>query len=62
MSPRGTVAMLATLSYVALILVPQLKYPASPPSVSEPDTIGARTALYFSICSTRRVRAAVSDL
>jgi hypothetical protein len=27
--------------------VPQIKYPANPPSVGDPDTIGARTALYF---------------
>ena len=26
---------------------PNLKYPANPPSVGDPETIGARTALYF---------------
>ena len=29
------------------MLVPQLKYPANPPSVGEPETIDVRTALYF---------------
>jgi predicted cobalt transporter CbtA len=28
-------------------LVPNLKYPANPPSVGNPETIGMRTALYF---------------
>jgi hypothetical protein len=27
--------------------VPNLKYPANPPAVGEPETIGIRTALYF---------------
>ena len=28
-------------------IVPSLKYPANPSSVGDPETIGARTALYF---------------
>jgi hypothetical protein len=45
--PRSTAAVLATAAFVVLVLVPQIKYPANPPSVSNPDTIGLRTALYF---------------
>ena len=30
-----------------LYIVPNLKYPANPPSVGDPATIGMRTALYF---------------
>jgi predicted cobalt transporter CbtA len=45
--PRATSALLATAGFVAVYLVPNLKYPASPPSVGEPETIGLRTALYF---------------
>jgi hypothetical protein len=30
-------------------VVPNLKYPANPPSVGDPDTIGIRTARYFSM-------------
>ncbi|NED84840.1 CbtA family protein, partial [Streptomyces sp. SID11233] len=30
----------------AVYLVPFLKYPANPPAVGNPDTIGKRTALY----------------
>ena len=46
-SPRTTAAVLTTAAFVVLVLVPQIKYPANPPSVSNPDTIGQRTALYF---------------
>jgi hypothetical protein len=44
---RGTAALLALLTFVAVYLVPLLKYPANPPSVGQPDTIGKRTALYL---------------
>lgn len=40
-------AVLAATGYVALVLVPMLKYPANPPSVGDPETIGFRTELYF---------------
>lgn len=48
---------LSIAAFVALVLVPTLKYPANPPSVGNPDTIGSRTALYFfaiaiSVCVT----------
>jgi pimeloyl-ACP methyl ester carboxylesterase len=38
---------LAGAAFIALVIVPMLKYPANPPSVGDPATIGARTALYF---------------
>jgi len=47
--PRTTAALLAALGFVAVYVVPNLKYPASPPAVGEPATIGMRTALYFSM-------------
>jgi hypothetical protein len=46
---RGTAALLAAAGFVALILVPQIKYPANPPSIGDPATIGPRTALYFTM-------------
>jgi hypothetical protein len=49
LSPRAVSALLALGGFVALYVVPNLKYPANPPSVGEPETIGVRTALYFSI-------------
>jgi hypothetical protein len=47
--PRTTAALLATLGFVAVYVVPGLKYPANPPAVGDPATIGMRTALYFSM-------------
>lgn len=49
MRPRAVSASLALGGFVALYVVPNLKYPANPPSVGEPGTIGLRTGLYFSI-------------
>jgi hypothetical protein len=45
--PRGTAALLALAGFVAIVLVPDIKYPANPPSVGNGDTIGARTELFF---------------
>jgi len=36
----------AGVAFVTVSLVPFLKYPANPPAVGDPDTIGRRTALY----------------
>jgi predicted cobalt transporter CbtA len=46
---RATSALLAAVGFVSVYVIPNLKYPASPPSVGEPETIGYRTALYFSM-------------
>jgi predicted cobalt transporter CbtA len=34
-------------AFITLSVVPNLKYPANPPSVGDPETIGYRTGLYF---------------
>jgi predicted cobalt transporter CbtA len=47
--PRTTSALLAISGIVAVYIVPSLKYPANPPSVGDPETIGMRTALYFAM-------------
>jgi len=44
---RGTAALLALAAFVTISLVPDIKYPANPPAVGNPDTIGARTELFF---------------
>jgi predicted cobalt transporter CbtA len=44
---RVTAALLAVAAFISVFLVPFLKYPANPPSIGKPDTIGHRTALYF---------------
>lgn len=45
--PGQSTALVALLGFVALALVPFLKYPATPPAAGSSDTIGDRTALYF---------------
>ena len=55
--PRTTAAVLALMGFVAVSLVPNLKYPANPPSVGDPDTIGLRTGLYFSMMALSLITA-----
>ncbi|MFD9129826.1 CbtA family protein, partial [Kitasatospora sp. NPDC059571] len=45
--PRASAALLSGGALLAVYLVPFLKYPANPPSVGDPETIGRRTTLYF---------------
>jgi hypothetical protein len=45
--PRATAALLALGAYMAVVLVPNIKYPANPPAIGHADTIGSRTALFF---------------
>jgi predicted cobalt transporter CbtA len=45
--PQAVSASLAAIGFVVVYLAPSLKYPASPPAVGDPETIGIRTALYF---------------
>jgi len=44
---RALSAWLALAAFIALVIVPNLKYPANPPSVGDPETIGYRTGLFF---------------
>ncbi|MBB4279592.1 CbtA family protein [Rhizobium mongolense] len=46
---RGTAAVIALAAFVAIVLVPAIKYPANPPAVGNPDTIGVRTEVFFSM-------------
>jgi hypothetical protein len=57
LGPRATAAVLAVSGFVALILVPQIKYPANPPSIGNPETIGSRTALYFTMIALSVIAA-----
>ncbi len=47
--PRALSALLALAGFLAMGLVPELKYPANPPAIGAPETISARTALYFAM-------------
>lgn len=46
-SARAQASLLAVGGFVAIALVPFLKYPANPPAVGNPDTIVDRTLSYF---------------
>src|ERR1700722_18900202 len=45
--PRVLSALIAGTGFITIVLTPSLKYPANPPSVGNPETIGIRTAAYF---------------
>jgi hypothetical protein len=47
MTARGTAAVLGLLGFVGVYVMPVLKYPANPPAVGNPDTIGRRTTLFL---------------
>jgi hypothetical protein len=42
-----TAAVIAAAGFVAVAFVPFLKYPANPPAVGQPETLGNRTALFL---------------
>jgi hypothetical protein len=44
---RGLSALLALAAFVSVAIVPGIKYPANPPAVGDPETIGSRTGLFF---------------
>ncbi|WP_205875150.1 CbtA family protein [Mycobacterium camsae] len=46
-APQSVSAQMAAAGFVAVYLVPFLKYPPNPPAVGQPDTIGARTLWYL---------------
>ena len=47
LGPQATAGLLALLGFVAVYLVPAIKYPGNPPAVGNPDTIGLRSGLYL---------------
>ncbi|MDQ3569458.1 MAG: CbtA family protein [Actinomycetota bacterium] len=48
-SERRRAMALAATGFVTVVLVPFLKYPANPPGVGDPHTIGRRTALFLAL-------------
>lgn len=48
---------LAGVAFVAWVLVPALKYPANPPAVGDPDTVGQRTASYLGLMAASLILA-----
>jgi len=47
LSSQALSGYLALAAFVAIVVVPGIKYPANPPAVGEPGTIAYRTELYF---------------
>lgn len=58
--PRSLSAFLACIGFVAIAFVPSLKYPANPPAVGNPDTIGVRTGAFFLMILISIVAAVLS--
>jgi Probable cobalt transporter subunit (CbtA) len=56
-SPAGTAIWLGAGAFAVAYLVPFLKYPANPPSVGRPETIGMRTTLYVAMLALSLVGA-----
>ncbi|CAM2144048.1 putative cobalt transporter subunit (CbtA) [Pararobbsia alpina] len=46
---RALAVWLAAAAYIAIVIVPALKYPPNPPAIGDPQTIGMRTGLYFTM-------------
>lgn len=69
MGPRLTAAVLALAAYVTITVVPFTKYPANPPTIGNPATIGRRTILFFAMIAisilamvaAARIRRALLD-
>lgn len=49
--PVGAVALVAGVGFVSYTLVPWVKYPPNPPAVGREESLGERTALFFSFVS-----------
>lgn len=59
-SVRAYGVSLAAAGFVAVSLVPFLKYPANPPAVGQPGTIGSRTELFFAFLGISVIAAGVA--
>jgi hypothetical protein len=62
LSPAQSTAVVTAIGFVAVALVPFLKYPANPPAVGNPETISERTGLYFAMVGIAIVAAIVETL
>jgi len=59
---RATALLVAAAGFIAVEVVPFLKYPANPPSVGRPDSIGHRSGLYFLIIAVAVLAAAAAAM
>lgn len=49
LEPRELSVLLAAAGFIAIALVPALKYPANPPAIGAAETLGMRTSLYLAM-------------
>jgi predicted cobalt transporter CbtA len=59
---RGVSLSVAAIGFVSISLLPFVAYPPNPPAVGDPDTIGARTALFFVMLAISIIAAATAVL
>jgi predicted cobalt transporter CbtA len=60
LGPRALALLMAAGAFGAIYLVPSLKYPANPPSIGNPETIGDRSGLYLLMVLASLVLAATA--
>lgn len=58
--PTGLALLVAAGMFVAIVVMPSLKYPASPPTVGLEDTVGARSSAFLTITVISVVAACVA--
>jgi hypothetical protein len=62
LNARSLSALLAVAAFIAIVLVPAIKYPPNPPAIGNPETIGLRTALFFIMIALSVAGASLSVL
>lgn len=60
LTPRATAGLLAIAAFIAVVIAPAMKYPATPPAVGNPETIGERTELFFVMLIVSIIAAVVA--
>jgi predicted cobalt transporter CbtA len=58
--PRVLALVLAGAAFVAVVIVPALKYPPNPPAVGLHDTVGLRTITYFALVAASLASMVIS--
>src|SRR5687768_3871937 len=59
---RGVSLSVAAIGFVSVSLLPFVAYPPNPPAIGDPNTIGARTALYFIMLAASIIAAVTAVL
>jgi predicted cobalt transporter CbtA len=59
-SPRMLALSVAAGAFLTVSLVPFFKYPANPPAVGDPDTVGRRTVLYLALIAVSFAAAGIA--